>query len=225
MPNSPRKRLNNLRKRPNWIFRPGCCTWTEPQARRSAGLDSFSSTHGEELAYTLRIDFRVSNNKFEYETLITGMEVARKLRDESLRVHSDSQLIVNQVLGNYEIKEESLKRYVAKAHELRGLFKQFTLEQVPRSQNKRADALSKLASNSFGTLNREVLAEVVKRQAYEQLDTTVIQVVNSWMDPIVQYLANRELPSNRDETRKLLLNSRRYVLTDGVLYRKLCLSP
>ena len=89
--------------------------------------------------------------------------MARKLGAESINVYSDSQLIVNQVLGNYEVKEKPLKKYVAKAHELSSLFKQFMLEQVSRNWNRRADTLSKLAFTSFGTLNKEVLVEVVKR--------------------------------------------------------------
>ncbi|XP_071905826.1 uncharacterized protein [Coffea arabica] len=148
------------------------------------------SPTGEELAYALRFDFRTFNNEFEYETLIAGMEMTRKLRTESIKVYSDSQLIVNQIWGNYEVKEEPLRKYVTKAHELRGQFKQFMLKQIPRSQNKRADALSKLASTSFGTLNREVLVEVVEGRTYEQLDTAVIQIVSLWMDPIVRYLTN-----------------------------------
>nr|XP_027101472.1 uncharacterized protein LOC113722186 [Coffea arabica] len=55
------------------------------------------SPTGEELAYALRFDFRASNNEFEYETLIAGLEIARKLGIESIKVYSDSQLIVNQV--------------------------------------------------------------------------------------------------------------------------------
>ena len=78
---------------------------------------------GEKLAYVLRFDFRVSNNKSEYEALIEGMEVARKLGVESIKIYSNSQLTVNQVWGNYEIKEESLRKYVTKAHELRDQFK------------------------------------------------------------------------------------------------------
>ena len=100
--------------------------------------------------------------------------MAWKLGTESIKVHSDSQLIVNQVLGSYEVKEESLKKYVAKVHKLRSRFKQFTLERFLRSCNKKTDALSKLASTFFGTLNKEVLVEVVKNRAYEQLDTAVI---------------------------------------------------
>ncbi|XP_071916252.1 uncharacterized protein [Coffea arabica] len=184
-----------------------------------------TSPMGDELAYALRFDFRASNNESEYEALVAGMMIARKLGAESIEVYSDSQLMVNQVGGSYEVKEEPLRRYVAKVHELRTQFKLFTLKQVPRSQNKRADALSKLASTSVGTLNKEVLVEVVRNRAYDQVDAAVLQVVSSWMDPIVRYLAGGELPPSRVEARKVLLRSRGYELSNGVLYKKSYLRP
>ncbi|XP_027088595.2 uncharacterized protein [Coffea arabica] len=191
-------------------------TWTlyvdGVSSKEGCGVRLFLiSPTGEELAYALRFDFRASNNEYEYEALIAGMEMTRKLEAESIKVYSDSQLIVNQVLRNYEIKEEPLKKYAAKAHELRSQFKQFTLEQVSRNRNKRPNILSKLASTSFCTLNKEILVEVVKGRAYEQLDMAVIQVMSLWMDPIVQYLANGELPSNKIEARKVLFKSQRYL--------------
>ena len=45
------------------------------------------------------------------------------------------------------------------------------------------------------------------------------------MDPIVQYLAHGELPPGRTEVRKVLFKSQKYVLTEGVLYRKSYLQP
>nr|XP_027123971.1 uncharacterized protein LOC113740625 [Coffea arabica] len=189
-----------------------------------AGL-LLTSPLGDELAYALRFDFRASNNESEYEALVAGMVIARKLGAESIEVYSDSQLIVNQVGGSYEVKEEPLRRYVAKVHELRAQFQLFTLKQVPRSQNKRADALSKLASTSVGTLNKELLVEVVRNRAYDQVDSAVIQVVSSWMDPIVRYLASGELPQDRVEVRRVLLRSRGYELSNGVLYKKSYLRP
>ncbi|XP_071920768.1 uncharacterized protein [Coffea arabica] len=189
-----------------------------------AGL-LLTSPKGDELAYALRFDFRASNNESEYEALIAGMMIARKLGAESIEVYSDSQLIVNQVGGRYEVKEEPLRRYVAKVHELRAQFKVFTLKQVSRSQNKRADALSKLASTSVGTLNKEVLVEVVRNRAYDQVEAAVIQVLGSWMDPIVRYLASGELPPSRAEARRVLLRSRGYELSNGVLYKKSYLRP
>ncbi|XP_027166658.1 uncharacterized protein LOC113766692 [Coffea eugenioides] len=189
-----------------------------------AGLLLISPT-GEELPYALRFDFRASNNESEYEALIAGMEMARKLGARLIKIYSDSQLIVNQVGGSYEVKEGSLRKYVAKTCELRGQFEQFALEQIPRSQNKRADALSKLASTSTGFSGRGILVEVVRSRAYEQVSAAVIQVVSSWMEPIIQYLVRGELPSNRTEARKILIKSQKYALTHGVLYRKSYLQP
>ncbi|XP_027166642.1 uncharacterized protein LOC113766677 [Coffea eugenioides] len=189
-----------------------------------AGL-LLTSPLGDELAYALRFDFRASNNESEYEALVAGMMIARKLGAESIEVYSDSQLIVNQVGGSYEVKEEPLRRYVAKVHELRTQFKVFTLKQVPRSQNKRADALSKLASTSVGTLNKEVLVEVVRNRAFDRVNAAVIQVMSSWMDPVVRYLASGELPPSRVEARRVLLRSQGYELSNGVLYKKSYLRP
>ncbi|XP_071901198.1 uncharacterized protein [Coffea arabica] len=155
-----------------------------------AGLLLISPT-GEELPYALRFGFRASNNESEYEALIAGMEMARKLGARSIK----------------------------------GQFGQFALEQIPRSQNKRAYALSKLASTSVGISGREILVEVVRSRAYEQFNAAVIQVVSSWMDPIVQYVAYGELPPSRVEARKVLLKLQKYVLTHGVLYRKSYLQP
>ncbi|XP_071933160.1 uncharacterized protein [Coffea arabica] len=139
-----------------------------------------TSPMGEELAYALKFDFRASNNESEYKILIAGMVIARKLGAESIKIFSDLQLIVNKVLGNYKVKEEPLKKYVAK---------------------------------------------VVRGRAYDQLDEAVIQVMGSWMDPIVRHLVSGELPSNKVEACRILIRSREYVLTNGVLYRKSYLRP
>ena len=82
------------------------------------------SPTGDKLAYALRFDFRATNNESEYETLITGMEVARKMGAESLRVYSDSQLVVNQVLGIYEAKKEPMQKYANRVREIKSLFGQ-----------------------------------------------------------------------------------------------------
>lgn len=76
------------------------------------------------------------------------------MRISSLRVFSDSQLIVNQVLSTYDVREELMKKYLAKVVELKNQFDTFEIQQIPQSQNKRTDALSKLASFSFAHLNK-----------------------------------------------------------------------
>ena len=92
----------------------------------------------------------------------------------AIKVRSDSQLVVHQVRGEYETKEDIMKKYLAKVRKAITLFDVFEIEQVPRSQNKRVDALSKLASSSFAHLNNEVLVEVVKQKSIDQVQVLTI---------------------------------------------------
>ncbi|XP_071905675.1 uncharacterized protein [Coffea arabica] len=126
-----------------------------------AGLLLISPT-GEELTYALRFDFSASNNEAEYEALLTGLRIAHQMGVTAIRARSDSQLVVHQVRGEYEAKEDIMKKYLAKVREAISLFDTFEIEREPRSQNKRADALSKLASSSFAHLNKEVLIRAAK---------------------------------------------------------------
>ena len=50
---------------------------------------------------TLRFGFKASNNEVEYKTLIAGLNLANEMKVESLKIYSDSQLIVYQVTNEY----------------------------------------------------------------------------------------------------------------------------
>ena len=54
--------------------------------------------------------------------------------------------------GEYEAKEEMMKAYLSAVRTLVSTLQSFQIERIPRSQNKQADALSKLASSSFSHL-------------------------------------------------------------------------
>jgi len=48
----------------------------------------------------------MTNNEAKYEALFQGLELAKSLGAESILVQGDSQLIIEQVNGTYEAKEE-----------------------------------------------------------------------------------------------------------------------
>ena len=189
-----------------------------------AGLLLISPT-GEELIYALRFDFPASNNEAEYETLLTGLRIAHQMGITAIRVRSDSQLVVYQVRGEYEAKEEVMKKYLAKVQEAIKLFDLFEIERVPRSQNKRADALSKLASSSFAHLSKEVLVEVVKQKSIGQIHVLAIDSPATWMTPLVDFLNSGAFPVNKTEARRLQLRAARYAYAGGSLYRRSYLPP
>nr|XP_027122199.1 uncharacterized protein LOC113739154 [Coffea arabica] len=189
-----------------------------------AGLLLISPT-GEELTYTLRFDFPASNNEAEYEALLTGLRIAHQMSITAIKVRSDSQLVVLQVRGEYEAKEEVMKKYLAKVQEATALFDAFEIERVPRSQNKHADALSKLASSSFAHLNKEVLVDVVKQKSIDQAQVLAIDSSVTWMTPLVNFLSSGALPKNKTEARRIQFRAAKYAYAGGTLYRRSYLSP
>ncbi|KAL0394375.1 UNVERIFIED_CONTAM: hypothetical protein Slati_4403700 [Sesamum latifolium] len=70
---------------------------------------------GEDLEFTIKIGFKASNNEAEYEALVIGMRMAHEAGARHLLAYSDSQLIVKQVEGAYEAKEESMIQYYSKS--------------------------------------------------------------------------------------------------------------
>lgn len=59
-------------------------------------------------------------------------------------------------------------QYLEKVKELVSSFKMFSIKQVPRSENKKAEALSKMASTTFAHLSKQVLVEELKQKSIEE---------------------------------------------------------
>ncbi|GKA21402.1 reverse transcriptase domain-containing protein [Tanacetum coccineum] len=89
-------------------------------------------------------------------------------------------------------------------------FANFSISQVPRSKNKKADALSKIASTSFAHLSKQVLVEILKEKSIqeEEVATVVEEEGPTWMTPIMEYLKNGTLPGDRKEASKLRIKAR-----------------
>ncbi|GJT33956.1 reverse transcriptase domain-containing protein [Tanacetum coccineum] len=129
-----------------------------------AGL-ILTSPEGTEFTYALRFQFAASNNEAEYEALIAGLQIAARMGVRNIQVSIDSKLVENQVLGTYIAKEENMIRYLKKTKSLISDFNSFSISQAPRSKNKKADALSKIASTSFAHLSKQVMALVLEAMA------------------------------------------------------------
>ncbi|GJZ48815.1 hypothetical protein Tco_0603005 [Tanacetum coccineum] len=72
----------------------------------------------------------------------------------------------------------------------------FSIKQVPRSENKKADALSKIASTSFAHLSKQVLVEELKEKSINELEVLAVveEEGNTWMTLIYEYLTEETLP-------------------------------
>lgn len=82
-----------------------------------------------------------TNNVAEYRALLLGLQRARELSASEIEVVGDSELIARQVLGQYKVKNESLRPLHREATAALGQFERWSIRTVPREQNEHADAL------------------------------------------------------------------------------------
>nr|GFA98432.1 reverse transcriptase domain-containing protein [Tanacetum cinerariifolium] len=142
-----------------------------------AGL-ILTNPKGMEFTYALRFEFTATNNEAEYEALIAGLRIATRMGARNLEANVDSCLVANHVLGEYVAKEDNMVQYLDKTKSLIQGFDRFTIKQVPRSENKKTDALSKIASTSFAHLSKQVLVEILKNKSISEMEiSTVIEEI------------------------------------------------
>ena len=82
-----------------------------------------------------------TNNVAEYIALVRALEHAAKLSARRLEIFTDSDLMVNQMVGLYKVKNIGLKPYWEQARRLLQEFEKVDIRHVPRAQNSRADRL------------------------------------------------------------------------------------
>ena len=108
---------------------------------------------------SLRLNFSVTNNEAEYETLIKGMAMVQRMRGKSIKTFSDSKLVIYQVKKEFEAKDERMQGYLSQVKCLQSELKSFNLLHIPRSGNAHADSLAMLATSSTQNLPRVILVE------------------------------------------------------------------
>ncbi|XP_071719444.1 uncharacterized protein [Rutidosis leptorrhynchoides] len=159
---------------------------------------------GKEFTYALRFEFTATNNEAEYEALLAGLRMAKELKILHLRAFVDSQLVANQIMGTFEARQPTIQL-----------------------QNKKADALSKLASLTFEHLAKEVLVEVLEKKSIleEEVNDLIHEDEVTWMTPLQVYLKAGTLPEDKNEARKIRIKVPSYKMMNGALYRRSFLTP
>nr|GEV27060.1 reverse transcriptase domain-containing protein [Tanacetum cinerariifolium] len=154
--------------------------------------------------------FTASNNEVEYEALVAGLRIATQMGVKNVQVNVDSKLVANQVLGTYVAKEDNMIKYLEIVKGMVSGFTTFSISQVSRSKNKRADALSKIASTSFAHLSKQVLVEVLENKSIKEKEVAAVIKEDgpTWMTQLADYLKGGVLPGDKKEARKLRLKAR-----------------
>ena len=85
--------------------------------------------------------------------------MVQKMGGKAIKMFSNSRLVVSQVGGELEAKDERMQGYLTQVRFLQSKFESFNLLHIPRSGNTHADFLAMLASSSAQSLPRVILVE------------------------------------------------------------------
>ena len=99
---------------------------------------------------------RATNNVAEYTGAIRALEYLRSRNYPGVVLMiGDSQLVIRQMNGEYEVRADHLQAYHAHLEALTNLFEEVRFQWVPREENVRADALSKEAIEEASARRRK----------------------------------------------------------------------
>ncbi|GJY14903.1 reverse transcriptase domain-containing protein [Tanacetum coccineum] len=166
-----------------------------------AGL-ILTNPEGVEFTYAMRFRFEATNNEAEYEALIA-------------------------VNGSYVAKEPGMVQYLEKVKTLASSFREFSIKHISRSENKKADALSKIASTSFPHLSKQVLVEELREKSIHAKEVFAIveEEGHTWMIPLREYLTKEILSEDKKKARMVRHKASRYAMINGNLYKKSFFGP
>ncbi|KAK0574767.1 hypothetical protein LWI29_028755 [Acer saccharum] len=187
--------------------------FTEPDAEmghRTHGSGAgivITTPEGDTVECAMRFDFKATNNQAEYEALLAGLRVCIALGADELEVYSDSQVVVHQVLDEYQAREEHMIAYLDIAKKLLKKFKAYRISQIPREENEKADALSKLASATTSIRSKAIpVAHLTKPSTAEPEEIIIAEIRPSpgdWTYQLRKYLEENILPEDAVEAKRI----------------------
>ena len=165
-----------------------------------------------------------TNNQVEYEALIMGLEALHAMKAKNVEVFGDSQLVINQLLGEYKCVHHGLVQYFEVAVILLSKFDTVSLVHISRYLNQEANDLAQHASG-FRLLEthledlcwssyRRSLPMLKDRAPLLEVDD--IDVHDDWRKPLIEYLTG----SNSNSDRVTRLRSVNYVMYSGTLFKR-----
>ncbi|XP_022854857.1 uncharacterized protein LOC111376148 [Olea europaea var. sylvestris] len=186
---------------------------------QGVGVIITSPDKATEIQCALRFEFEATNNEAEYEAIIIALELAKSLELEHVKFFSDSKLVVGQIEGSFERKDEKMSLYCLKVHDLQRQFISCEILKVARTNNVKADALSRLVFMGVDGLDRTVHSKIVAEPSIAQKPSVMdIDHEPSWMDLIVDYISNDSLSADPRLARSIWYRATTYCLVERVLF-------
>ncbi|XP_050229127.1 uncharacterized protein LOC126678269 [Mercurialis annua] len=175
------------------------------------------------IEHAVHLKFKATNNVAEYEAFLTVLTLVKEVKAEKLRVHSDSQLVTSQILGQFQTKDANMAKYMERAKvmlkEIEKNGGQWEIIPIPRERNMRADALAKAAAAKSPLYLSLYMKEERMSSIVDEKEILPITELDPWMQPIVAYLNDGVVPEGRAVAAKLVRVSSVYSMIEGTLYR------
>ena len=97
---------------------------------------------GGSFQFALPTEPVITNNQAEYEAILKGLQLLHEVKAEAIEVFGDSQLIINQLIGLYECKEDTLRGYYDQCQRLLKEFPHISFQHISRAQNQEVNHLA-----------------------------------------------------------------------------------
>ena len=73
---------------------------------------------GEDISYAVKLEFATTNNQAEYEALIAGLELAKAVKADRVKIRTDSQLVANHVSERFQLRDGRMEQYLKKVKQM-----------------------------------------------------------------------------------------------------------
>ena len=105
------------------------------------------SPTGRWVPFYFKLEYEATNNVAEYEALLIGLQTARSMNIQSIKVLGDSELVVRQVRNQCQTKHPRLRAYRNEVWDMiENFFLAFNIHFMPRELNRMVDSLVVAAS-------------------------------------------------------------------------------
>ncbi|VFQ96219.1 unnamed protein product [Cuscuta campestris] len=191
----------------------------------------FTTPEGFKIYHALIFNFKLTNNEAKYEALAGGLRLARTLGIKRMKIRSDSSLVVGQVNGEMEVKEDRLARYSDLVRALLRELEEFRLTRIPRSENADADMLSKLTQACPEHVSKLAKIEILDVPSTDRFEVAAVQpgqtsatgiigADDDWKYELMEYLETGQKPDDEERARKVVLWAPRFQVIEGHLYKR-----
>ena len=184
-----------------------------------------TSPEGFKVQQAIRFQFPVTNNEAEYEALIAGVTLAHHLEVKIIEIFSDSQLVVKQIMGEFKTTNERMASYMQLTTQLLQSFVSWTINNIERSANCWADALSKLTSASTVQNPEPIYLKDMLSASITEARVNVIEEKEDWRTPILKFINGTLEMDDKANLRRVTHKAQNYCVMGGALYRRALTEP